>query len=30
MLVISLPLLVIGGCFLWSWRYHNELHAAVK
>jgi hypothetical protein len=29
-LVISAPLLVIGSCFFWSWRYHNELHAAVK
>jgi len=26
-LVISGPLLVVGACFLWSWRYHNELHA---
>jgi len=27
MLLISGPLVVIGTCFLWSWRYHNELHA---
>jgi hypothetical protein len=26
-LLISGPLVVIGACFLWSWRHHNELHA---
>ena len=28
-LVISGPLLVIGICFLWSWRYHNDVHAVM-
>ena len=26
-LVISGPLLTVGVLFLWSWRYHEELHA---
>ena len=26
-LVISGPLLIVGALFLWSWRYHEELHA---
>ena len=26
-LVISGPLLIVGVLFLWSWRYHEELHA---
>jgi hypothetical protein len=27
MLVIGGPLLVVGSLFLWSWRYHDALHA---
>jgi hypothetical protein len=26
-LVISGPLLIVGTLFLWSWRFHEELHA---
>lgn len=26
-LVISGPLLIVGTLFLWSWRFHDELHA---
>lgn len=26
-LVISGPLLIVGGLFLWSWRHHAQLHA---
>jgi hypothetical protein len=25
-LIISGPLLVVGVLFIWSWRYHKELH----
>ena len=25
-LVISGPLLIVGTLFLWSWRFHEELH----
>jgi sterol desaturase/sphingolipid hydroxylase (fatty acid hydroxylase superfamily) len=25
-LVISGPLLIVGALFLWSWRFHEELH----
>jgi hypothetical protein len=27
MLVLSVPGLVVGASFLWSWRRHDELHA---
>jgi hypothetical protein len=27
-LVISGPLMVVGGLFLWNWRHHGELHAS--
>jgi hypothetical protein len=27
-LVISGPLLVVGALFLWSWWFHEELHAS--
>jgi hypothetical protein len=26
-LVISGPFLIVGTLFLWSWRFHEELHA---
>lgn len=26
-LVISGPFLIVGTLFLWSWRFHGELHA---
>ena len=30
MLVISGPLVVVGGLFWWSWRRHNELHPEAR